>query len=97
MQFDGFDPMAIPNPDENCTDKELILHKRKVDVMEKQQREGYNRIRVKVKDLRSGYKIAVDKGTRCGSGRLVHENFDMNLKFEEVHQLYQQLMLLYPV
>jgi len=56
MQFDGFDPMAILNQDENCTDKELILHKRKVDVMEKQQREGYNRIRVKVKDLRSGYK-----------------------------------------
>ena len=45
--------------------------------MEKKIKEGYNRIRVKTKELRSGYKTAVDKGRRSGSGRLVHEHFDL--------------------
>ena len=78
QQFEGFGPIAVPNLNKDCTDKEeLIQFKRRVDAMEKEKKEGYARIRVKVKDLRSGYKIAVDKGTRSGSGRLVYDHFDI--------------------
>ena len=52
-----------------------MVLKRKIDNQEKQKKEGYNRIKSKIKELRSGYKTAIDKGTRSGSGRLVQEHF----------------------
>ena len=56
QQFEGFGPIAVPNLNEDCTDKEeLIQYKRRVDAMEKEKREisEHSRIRVEVKDLRS--------------------------------------------
>lgn len=72
-----FGPVNIDN---ECTDDmskdELLKYKTKIDKQEKQKKEGYNRVKSKVKELRTGYKTAIDKGTRSGSGRLVAEHFD---------------------
>ena len=59
---------------ENMNDEE---YKRRIDKLKNLKKEGYNRIKHKIKELRSGYKSAIDKETRSGSGRLVHENFDI--------------------
>ena len=59
---------------ESMNDEE---HKRRIDKLKNLKKEGYNRIKHKIKELRSEYKAAIDKGTRSGSGRLVHENFDI--------------------
>ena len=59
---------------ESMNDEE---HKRRIDKLKNLKKEGYNRIKHEVKELRSGYKAAIDKGTRSGSGNLVYENFDI--------------------
>ena len=72
-----FGPENIPQQDtDDMDDDELVLYKRKVERLEKQKKDGYARIKAKVKELRSGYKVAIDKGTRSGSGRLICDNFD---------------------
>ena len=53
-----------------------MTYKKNIELNEKQIKEGYNRVKTKVKELRRGYKNAVDTGRRSGSGRLVHDHFD---------------------
>lgn len=50
---------------------------RKIDQLNKVKKEGYTRVKNKIRDLRHGYKKAIDSGTRSCSGRLVKENFDL--------------------
>ena len=57
--------------------QELIIYKRKIDRKLKAKQDGYTRVKNKIKELRRGYKKAIDTGTRSGSGRLVKENFDI--------------------
>ena len=59
---------------ENMNDEE---YKRTTDKLKNMKKEGYNRIKHEIKELRSGYKTAIDKETRSDSGRLVNENFDI--------------------
>ena len=56
------------------TKEELMTYKKNIELNEKQIKEGYNRVKTKVKELRRGYKNAVDTGRRSGSGRLVHDH-----------------------
>jgi len=56
--------------------EELLIYKRNIENLAKQKKERYTRIKNKIKELRRGYKNAIDSGTRSGSGRLIHENFD---------------------
>ena len=73
-----FGPVSIPLQEtDEMTREELMEYKQIVDRLEKQRKEGYNRVKAKVKELRRGYKNAVDQGTRSGSGRLVKENFEL--------------------
>ena len=73
-----FGPVSIPLQEtDEMTREELMEYKQIVDRLEKQRKEGYNRVKAKVKELRRGYKTAVDQGTRSGSGRLVKENFEL--------------------
>ena len=70
-----FGPMKIVGIEkESMNDEE---HKIRIDKLKNLKKEGYNKIKHKIKELRSGYKAAIDKGTRSGSGRLVYENFDI--------------------
>ena len=62
---------------EGMTREELLEYKRKSEVEEKQIKDGYNRIKSKVKELRRGYKNAADSGSRSGSGRIIAEYFDI--------------------
>ena len=62
---------------DNMTREEILECKRKSESEEKQIKEGYNRVKIKIKDLRRGYKNAVDTGSRSGSGKLVSENFEL--------------------
>ena len=68
--------VALRETDE-MTREEMIEYKQIIDRQEKQRKDGYNRIKAKIKELRRGYKSAVDKGTRSGSGRIVKEHFEV--------------------
>ena len=59
------------------TREEILECKRKSETEEKQIKEGYSRVKIKIKELRRGYKNAVDTGSRSGSGKLVSENFEL--------------------
>lgn len=77
-----FGPAIIsPRDTELMEPEELVQYKRRIDRLEKMKKDGYNRVKAKIKELRAGYKTAIDKGTRSGSGRLVHEHFD---KLQEI-------------
>ena len=68
-----FGPKAIKlYHTDNMTREEILECKRKSE--EKQIKEGYSRVKIKIKELRRGYKNAVDTGSRSGSGKLVSEN-----------------------
>ena len=71
----GIEELEIENL-EGMTRAELLTYERKIEPQEKQQKEGYKRIKNKVKELRRGYKNAIDRGQRSGSGRLIEGNFD---------------------
>ena len=71
----GLVELEIENS-EGMTRAELLTYKWKIEIQEKQQKEGYKLIKNKVKELRRGYKNAIDKGQRSGSGRLIEDNFD---------------------
>nr|XP_047127257.1 uncharacterized protein LOC124808306 [Hydra vulgaris] len=74
---EDFGPFKIqPIETNHISTEELLVLKRKIDKQEKQKKEGYNRTKSKIKELRSGYKTAIDKGTRSGSGCLVQEHFE---------------------
>ena len=59
---------------DNMNDEE---YQRRTDKLKNLKKKGYNRIKHKIKELRSGYKAAIDKQMRSGSGRPVYENFDI--------------------
>ena len=70
-----FGPQFMPVEDTDLMDsRDLIAHKRKLQNMEKYKKDGYNRIKSKIKELRSGCKLAVDKGS--GSGKLICDHFE---------------------
>lgn len=71
----GLVELEIENS-EGMTRAELLTYKWKIETQEKQQKEGYKLIKNKVKELRRGYKNAIDKGQRSGSERLIEDNFD---------------------
>ena len=72
-----FGPQFMPVEDTDLMDsRDLIAHKRKLQNMEKYKKDGYNRIKSKIKELRSGYKLAVDKGSRLGSEKLICDHFE---------------------
>ena len=75
--YRDFGPMAVDRFDTDLmTENELLSYKKVVDDQERKIKDGYNRVKVKVKELRRGYKNAVDAGTRSGSGKIVKEHFD---------------------
>ena len=71
----GLVELEIENS-EGMTRAELLTYKWKIEIQEKQQKEGYKLIKNKVKELRRGYKNAIDKGQRSGSGWLIEDHFD---------------------
>ena len=71
-----FGPKQIEGEDTDLMSyEEIIQYKRKIEKLEKLKKDGYNRVKAKIKELRIGYKDAIDKGTPSGSGRLVHNNY----------------------
>ena len=73
-----FGPMQVTvKTTEGMTWKDLLEYERKIEVTEKQIKDGYNRIKSKVKQLSWGYKNAVHSGSKSGSGRIIVEYFDI--------------------
>ena len=64
----------------NMIREELLGCKRKSETEEKQTKERYSKVKIKIKELRRGYKNAVDTGSRSGSGKLDSENFELLLE-----------------
>ena len=58
------------------SEKNLVAYKKNVEEQERQIKDEYNRIKVKVKEIHRGYTNAVDAVTRSGSGKVVKEHFD---------------------
>ena len=61
----------------NMTREEILGCKRKSETEEKQTKERYSRVKIKIKELRRGYKNVVDTGSRPGSGKLDSESFEL--------------------
>ena len=55
----GIEELEIENS-EGMTRAELLTYERKIESQEKQQKEGCKRIKNKVKELRRGYKNAIE-------------------------------------
>ena len=73
-----FGPKAIKlYHTDNMTREEILECKRKSEIEEKQIKEGYSRVKIKITELRRGYQNTVDTGSRSGSGKLVSENFEL--------------------
>ena len=75
---EDFGPADVPvQSTDAMTKSEVLIYKRNIEKMEKLKKDGYTRIKNKIKELRRGYKKAIDSGTRSGSGRFIQENFDV--------------------
>lgn len=70
----NFGPESIPRRGE---DESNTNYKKRIEKLDKLKKEGYTRVKNKIRELRRGYKQAVDRGTRSGSGRLVADNYDL--------------------
>ena len=57
--------------------EEILECKRKSEIEEKQIKEGYSRVKIKITELRRGCQNAVDTGSRLSSGKLFSENFEL--------------------
>ena len=74
---EDFGPSEIKSLDTDLmAEKDLVIYKRRIDRLEKHKKDGYGRVKAKIKELRTGYKDAIDRGTRSGSGRLVYDHYD---------------------
>ena len=59
------------------TREEILKCKRKTETEEKQIKEGYGRVKIKINVLRCRYKNAVDSGSRSGRGKLALERLEL--------------------
>ena len=74
-----FGPTAVSEPTkliEEMSKEEFKEHKKNADAQQKAIKLGYDRIKAKVKKLRSNFQKAVAEGTRSGSGRIIKDNWD---------------------
>lgn len=74
-----FGPTAVSEPTksiEEMSKEEFKEHKKDADAQQKEIKLGYDRIKAKVKKLRSNFQKAVAEGTRSGSGRIIKDNWD---------------------
>ena len=75
---EDFGPVEINiTSTDGMTKSDLLTYKRNIEKLEKLKKDGYMRIKNKIKELRRGYKKAIDSRTRSGSGRMVQEHFDV--------------------
>ena len=58
--------------------EKILECKRKSEIEEEQMKDGYSRVKIKIKELRRGYKNAVDTGDQ---GRVVQNLFQKILNF----------------
>ena len=71
-----FMPPCTPVEDTDIMDtRDLATYKRTLQHIKKRKKESYNRIKTKIKELRPGYTLSVDKGSRSGLGKLVCDYF----------------------
>ena len=61
---------------EEMSKEEFKEHKKNTNAQQKAIKLGYDRIKAKVKKLRSNFQKAVVEGTQSGSGRIIKDNWD---------------------
>ena len=74
-----FGPAAVSKPTksiEEMSKEEFKEQKKNADGQQKAIKLGYDRIKAKVKKLRSNFQKAVAEGTRSGSRRIIKDNWD---------------------
>ena len=77
--FDDFGPSKVsesPKPVQEMSEKELKEFNDQVKIEKSAIKKGYDRIREKIKVLRQDYRVAVNNGTKSGSGKIIRENWD---------------------
>ena len=75
----NFGPKETMQPSveiEEMSKEDYKEFKKKVDEQERAIKLGYERIKAKVKKLRSGFQKCVAESTRSGSGRVIKDNWD---------------------
>ena len=78
-KYNGFGPNKITQPEieiDEMTKEQYKAFKKINDEEEKAIKHGYERIKAKVKKLRSNFQKAVAESTRSGSGRIIRDNWD---------------------
>ena len=77
--FEGFGPVKLSESSLPLNELDESERKKFHDMIKVEQgdiKKGYDRVKEKIKALRQDYRQAVNKGTRSGSGRIVHDNWD---------------------
>ena len=75
-----FGPQNLTEPKNGVKDMnavEYASYKKRNEEEKAQITRAYERIKQKIKVIRQDYRIAVNKGTRSGSGKIVKEHFDI--------------------
>ena len=70
-------PWNLAKNIENMDVKEYEENRKELEAQKTKIRNGYQRIKEKIKSIRLEYRSAVNKGTRSGSGKSVQENYDL--------------------
>ena len=71
---------------EGLRKKELALEKIRFESEKKTIKNGYDRIKTKVKEIRPNYRKAVSEERRSGSGKIVRDNWEkLKNRFGEDH------------
>ena len=89
-----FGPEKIVGIEGECMNDEE--HKRRIDKLKNLTKEVYNRIKHKIKELRSGYKATVDKGTKntgwLTCSNITNKQYAVKLKMKVKRAMANQSM-----
>jgi len=74
----GFGPVAITEIAEGLDTQELVKAKLRTEEENKAIKNGYERVKIKSKEIRQRYRKAVSEGTgkRSGSGKIVYDHWE---------------------
>lgn len=82
-KYDCFGPKELTEPlssVDKMSKEEFQEYKRQHEQEQKAIKLGYERIKAKVKKIRSNFQKAVSEGTRSGSGRITKDNWDVLIR-----------------
>ena len=77
---DEFGPDVLTEPTKSLrekSEKEYEAFKKQRDTERSQTKKGYDGVKEKIRNVRQDFRAAVNKRTRSGRRKIVHENFEL--------------------